>query len=47
LFPLMSDTDPKALRELAEDIKKNGLKTPIVLWRERWDDQVDKFEGVA
>jgi hypothetical protein len=29
LFPLMSETE---LRELGEDIKKNGLKLPIILW---------------
>jgi hypothetical protein len=29
LFPLMS---PNELRELGEDIKKNGLLTPIVVW---------------
>jgi ParB-like nuclease domain len=29
LFPLMS---PDELRELGEDIKKNGLLTPIVVW---------------
>jgi hypothetical protein len=31
LFPLLSETDPKALRELAEDIRKNGLQQPIVI----------------
>jgi hypothetical protein len=31
LFPLMSETDPKALQELAEDIKKNGLQQPIAI----------------
>ena len=30
LFPLMSETDPKALQELAKDIKKNGLRQEIV-----------------
>jgi ParB-like chromosome segregation protein Spo0J len=30
-FPVMSETDPQALKELAEDIKQNGLKNPIVL----------------
>ena len=29
LFPLMSEAE---LRELAEDIKANGLRTPIVIW---------------
>jgi hypothetical protein len=28
LFPLMSETDPAALKELAEDIKKNGQREP-------------------
>jgi ParB/Sulfiredoxin domain len=31
LFPLMS---PDELRALAEDIKANGLVTPVVLWRD-------------
>jgi ParB-like nuclease domain len=31
LFPLMSKTDPAALKELAEDIKKHGLRSPIAL----------------
>jgi hypothetical protein len=30
LFPLMSEPE---LRELGEDIKKNGLTSPIVLWQ--------------
>jgi len=30
LFPLMS---PDELRELGEDIKKNGLKIPVTVWR--------------
>src|SRR5262245_56294019 len=30
LFPLMS---PDELRELGEDIVKNGLTSPIVLWQ--------------
>jgi hypothetical protein len=29
LFPLMSEAE---LRELGEDIKKNGLQIPIVVW---------------
>jgi hypothetical protein len=29
LFPMMSDAE---LRELGEDIKKNGLKVPVILW---------------
>ena len=31
LFPLMAETDPAALKELAEDIKKHGLRSPITL----------------
>src|SRR5262245_16267798 len=31
-FRLLSETDPAALRALGEDIKKNGLTLPIVLW---------------
>ena len=33
LFPLMAETDPTALKELGDDIIKNGLTSPIVLWR--------------
>jgi ParB-like nuclease domain len=33
----MSETDPAALKELAEDIKKNGLRVPIVVWISRED----------
>jgi hypothetical protein len=29
LFPMMSEAE---LRELGEDIKKNGLKSPIIMW---------------
>jgi hypothetical protein len=35
LFPLMS---PDELKALADDIKANGLQTPIVLWKELWPD---------
>jgi hypothetical protein len=38
LFPLMSETDPAELKELAEDIKKTGLRTPIVMWSSSLDD---------
>jgi ParB-like chromosome segregation protein Spo0J len=31
-YPLMSETDPASLKELAEDIMANGLIDPIVLW---------------
>jgi hypothetical protein len=31
LFPLLAETDPKALQVLAEDIRKNGLHAPIIL----------------
>jgi ParB-like chromosome segregation protein Spo0J len=31
LFPLLAETDPKALQVLAEDIRKNGLRAPIIL----------------
>jgi ParB-like chromosome segregation protein Spo0J len=33
LYPLLAETDPAALRELAEDIQKNGLQVPIVILR--------------
>jgi hypothetical protein len=32
IFPLMSETDPTALKELADDIQRNGLQTAIVPW---------------
>jgi ParB-like chromosome segregation protein Spo0J len=35
LFPLMVETDPAALKELGEDIKKNGLQFPVTLGRRR------------
>jgi hypothetical protein len=41
LFPLMS---PDELRELGEDIKKNGLRTPIILWAEGYADAPDDTE---
>ena len=31
LFPLMSETDPQALKELADDIAKNGLHESIAI----------------
>lgn len=30
-FPLLSEKDPKALQELAEDIKRNGLRKPVIV----------------
>jgi protein gp37 len=41
-FPLLSETDPKALQELAEDIRKNGLQSPIILWSESIFDEANK-----
>jgi hypothetical protein len=38
LFPLMSETDPAALKEMAEDIRRNGLQTAIVLWAASRDE---------
>jgi hypothetical protein len=32
MFPLMKETDPGALDELAVDIKQHDLKNPIALW---------------
>jgi hypothetical protein len=32
MFPLLADTAPDELRELADDIKKNGIQQPLVLW---------------
>ena len=42
LFPLMS---PDELRVLGEDIKKNGLASPIVLWRSHPQAPVQLLDG--
>jgi hypothetical protein len=40
LFPLLKDTDPKALQDLADDIKANGQQVAIAFWQDaegaRW-----------
>jgi DNA-binding Lrp family transcriptional regulator len=41
LFPLMS---PDELRALGEDIKKNGLKSPIALWATGDNETHDEFQ---
>jgi ParB-like nuclease domain len=38
LFPLMKDKDPAGFEELVSDIRKNGLQSPIVVWRKREGD---------
>ena len=38
LFPLMSEYDPQALRELAGDINTNHLQVPLILWTEKAED---------
>jgi ParB-like chromosome segregation protein Spo0J len=42
MFPLMNADE---LRELGEDIKKHGLKNPIVLWSERPEHKVFLLDG--
>jgi ParB-like chromosome segregation protein Spo0J len=42
LFPLVSESE---LKELAEDIRKNGLQTQIVLWSERNDSPRYLLDG--
>jgi ParB-like chromosome segregation protein Spo0J len=42
LFPLMSEAE---LQELAEDIKKNGLSAPIVLWHPDGDGKPSLIDG--
>ncbi|MGY8679771.1 helix-turn-helix domain-containing protein [Bradyrhizobium sp. UFLA05-153] len=32
MFPLLKDTDPDALRALGEDIKQNGMVSPVTFW---------------
>ena len=34
-FPLMSETDPAALKDLSDDIMAHGLQTPITVLSER------------
>jgi hypothetical protein len=41
MFPLLSETDPVALKALGEDIRKNGLTSPIVLY----GDQPSLLDG--
>jgi len=43
-FPLLSETDPEALKELAEDIRKHGLHNPCCLVEDE-DGQVALFDG--
>jgi hypothetical protein len=46
LFPLMSEADPAALKKLADDIKKDGLLVPIVIWQPEPDsDHCDLIDG--
>jgi hypothetical protein len=42
LFPLMSETDPQALKELAEDIRKNGLQCPVLIHHQEAEDGTRK-----
>ncbi|MBR0937421.1 ParB N-terminal domain-containing protein [Bradyrhizobium jicamae] len=42
LFPMMGDTE---LRELGEDIKRQGLLTPVVLWKEQKDFEPVLIDG--
>jgi hypothetical protein len=45
LFPLMKETDPVGLAELAADIKKNGIISPIALWQADEDAPVQLLDG--
>jgi hypothetical protein len=46
LFPLMSETDPAALKELAGDIKAHGhLLEAITLWRQNKNDDWQLLDG--
>jgi hypothetical protein len=38
MFPLLSETDPAALRELGENIRERGLQEPVVVY---CDDEAD------
>ena len=41
-FPLMSETDPQALKELAEEIRKNGLQCPVLIHHQEAEDGTRK-----
>lgn len=45
LFPLMAEYDPAALKELAENIKVNGLSVPTVIWKDENDDKLFLLDG--
>jgi hypothetical protein len=50
MFPLMSETDPAALKELGEDIKRNGLQVPILIPAQakvETEEQLDQREAKA
>jgi DNA-binding transcriptional regulator YhcF (GntR family) len=42
LFPMMPEPE---LRELAEDIKKNGVRFPVTLWRGGWNGDTYLLDG--
>src|ERR1700719_1063437 len=42
IFPLLPDED---LNNLAEDIKKNGLREPIVIWKDQVIDGQNRQEA--
>src|SRR5262249_42861997 len=43
LFPLMSEPE---LRELGEDIKANGLRTPIVVYKDKLLDGRNRLDAM-
>ena len=42
LFPLLSEAE---LKELAHDIRENGLKSSVILWRDREDGHDYLLDG--
>jgi ParB-like chromosome segregation protein Spo0J len=41
LYPLLSESDPIAFKELVDDIKVNGLIEPLVFWNGDGQDLLD------
>ncbi len=44
LFPLMLESE---LKELADDIKQNGLQQPVVIWRDQLIDGRNRLDAMT